>query len=979
MKIIGVVLCLVIPYFAFTQQVSILSTGDWYKIGVNESGIYKLTYENLQSFGVDVDQINPQKLALFGNPAGMLSEALEDDYLTDLQPMSIKVVGEEDGVFDPQDYVLFYGQSPGVWQYDEQSNLYHHTTNIYSQKTYYFLTLDEQNGKRISVEQSTELEPTAVPLTYDLLISHELELINPGKTGKVWLGEDFSQSDTIRFFPETENTVSSDVNYLNVNFAANCTEESHIKILINGNLYKTLSVPITLQAYLHYKTIQFDSVFSAGGGPTEIAFVYDRPNDSARAWIDHFELQMKMNKVMAGNQMPFRTSENTGVGSVTEFSLNYDSPENLSIWNITNPVDVKEIALTLSLNQVQFRLTTDTMQEFHAFDNSTYFNAEFVGQIENQNLHQLTPPDYLIITTDLFLDATQQLEAFHNNSGSLTTTTVTVDKIYNEFSSGAQDITAIRNFVRDLRLRSGSENKPAYLLLFGDASYDYLNRVENNTNFVPTYQSAESANSVSSYASDHYFGLNSMTGSGSTQLAVGRVPVSTLQEANMVVNKAVHYNSPESFGSWKNEWLFLADDGDNNLHLDVTESFVQINETNSPVVNNSKVYSDFFDLVQTNDGPRYPEVNEILTSKMNEGVFYVNYTGHGGVDYLAHEQILSQIDIDNWTNIGNLPLWVISSGEVAYYDNPEKVSIGEKVYLNAEGGAMALIASSRATYASANLIINTAIIETLANQELQPALRFGDLLMQASSNTQLYKWNLLGDPAQKILFPEFNVATTTINGIDIGEFSDTLMPGSPVVLQGQIVSRADGGLQNEFAGTVMLSVLAPSFVRSTLGNQGNSNVVDVIVQDSVLVKGVANVENGKFEMGVTLPAQPWDGYGLLKFSWYADNGETDANGYLNQCFFGGTPSSIAAMDMFLDEIKVYPTVFDDFLNIDIPPMNNQAVEVHVYNELGIKIYASNIRIHDKQERLYLPGLEPGLYILQLKTTQDSRNIKVLKQ
>jgi hypothetical protein len=967
-----------IPLFALAQQNSVFSSGDWHKISVEESGIYKLSYNDLQSFGIDVGNIDPQNLSLYGNPAGMLSESMEDPYFTDLQQMAIKVFGEEDGVFNVDDYVLFYGQSPDVWKFDEEDSEFHFVKNIYSEKTHYFLNVGEESGLRIQPEESTTLDPTATPLYYDLLISHEMELVNPGKSGKIWLGEDFVESNIMSFNLNTNNTILSNDNKFNVVLAAKNSEAQTMEIQINGESFKNLKIPTSPSYSWDYRFARFDSLCTAGGENTELTFIYTQPNDSAKAWIDRFELRMKMNKSLFGNQMPFRCIENVGSGEITHFTLESDSPENVIVWNISDPLSVKQETLTLESNQLSFRLPTESLKEFIAFDGESYLSAEFVEELENQNLHNINPPDFLIVTHPDFVDAANQLAAFHSFEDNMQTLVASVDDIYNEFSSGSQDITAIRNFVKYLREKSGSDNKPEYLLLFGDASYDYLNRVENNTNFVPTFESLESAGLTTSYASDQYFGLNSMEDQGENQVSVGRIPVKTIYEANFAVNKIESYSSSASLGNWKNEMMFIADDGDNNLHLKTSEDLVQEADTNRPVMNFTKCYFDFFELIQTENGPRYPEVNENITSKTNDGVFYVNYTGHGSEEGLAFEKVLLKDDLNSWTNTNKLPLWVIASCAVGYFDNPEFGSIGEEIYLKENGGAIALIANSRMSFAAANSVLNKGIIEKFTNQSLQNDLRFGDLLKPELFSVNFLIWNLFGDPALKIKLPEFNVNTTTINGILADDYSDSISPGTSLLLNGQIVNKDDANLQSNFNGNIYLKVFAPQQIRQTLANNEGSFVTDVVVQDSILVEGTAIVVNGEFEISVNLPEEYWEGYGNLKMSYYAENGETDANGFYNEIRYGGEPNAIDENDKILDLVMVFPTVFSDNINVEIPSMENKIVTYRIYNSMGAEVYSVKSSTSIRTQKIIIPSLAKGMYVLNMDTGIESRNFKIFK-
>ncbi|MCF6171541.1 MAG: type IX secretion system sortase PorU [Bacteroidales bacterium] len=982
MKKLAVLVFSLLPFISFSQQNSVLSSGDWYKLAVEETGVYKITYNNLQTYGIDVDNIDPRNLAIYGKPSGMLPELLEEPHYTDLQPMAIQVIGEEDGVFDPDDYILFYGQGPVIWKYDADFNLFRHEVNLYTEQTNYFLTVSDEAGKRIQIQQNETLPPNKIIDTLELLIYHENEWVNPGKTGKIWLGELFEEDPGHDFnFNLEDYSVYPDGHQFYTRLAAQSLDTNFFSIALNTTVFDSIFMPrvSNQNRYQLYKSSNFESNFNFSGNTLTVAYSYVSVADTARAWLDYFEMILKTKPVFAGNQMPFRSVQNIGEGNVSLYVLSSAQAGEIVIWNVTDPVNVSHLELNTETDSVWFKIKNDSLLEFYAFNGNTFESPEFVGQVENQNLHAFESPDLLIVSHPDFLSQAHQLALFHQEEDGMSVGTFTPAQIYNEFSSGVQDVTAIRNFVRYLWEQS-DEEKPKYVLLFGDASYDYLNRVENNSNFVPTFETQASSNSIFSYAADDFFGLKNMTGNGNvkSRLAVGRIPVSTVEDANNILNKIQTYNSNNALGPWLNDMMFIGDDGDGNLHLKDVESLSKVVDTASPVMNISKCYLDFFELMQTEDGPRYPEANSTITNKMSDGVFYVSYAGHGGKEQLAHERILSVDDLSNWTNKEKLPLWVIGSGDVAYYDDPGYTSLGESVFLKDEAGAIAVLGSARATYASANLAYTLAVIKKLTDQSLQNELRFGDLMMGSTGGTSDSKWTLLGDPALKIHFPKYNVNTTSLNGIAIAEFSDTIPPGSYLAFQGEILSKDEGILQAGFNGTVYLKVFAPFYIRTTRANQEGSFVQDIEVQDSILTEGTATIENGVFEITVKLPTNYFEGFGNLKLSWYAENGETDANGYYNQLWFGGEPDAIAEGDEFLDQIKVYPTVFSNQLNIELPENTNKKVVYRIYNTVGVEVFSANSTAGRGTESIRIPGLAKGMYILNIDVADNSRNFKVFR-
>ena len=225
MKKLAFIVLLLIPIFTFPQQSSVLSNGDWYKIAINETGVYRISYNDLETFGIDVTATDPKKISIYGNPQGMLPESLDEPYYTDLQPIAIKVIGEDDGSFDPDDQILFYGQSPDVWDFDYETGNFNFIKNIYSLKSFYFLTIGNGDGLRVQVEQDSHLDDTFIAEYYNKPVHHELDLVNPTKFGRNWLGESFEDADSISIQLNTENTLFTNENKFRISLAANCTED----------------------------------------------------------------------------------------------------------------------------------------------------------------------------------------------------------------------------------------------------------------------------------------------------------------------------------------------------------------------------------------------------------------------------------------------------------------------------------------------------------------------------------------------------------------------------------------------------------------------------------------------------------------------------------------------------------------------------------------------------------------------------------
>ncbi|MBI4645166.1 MAG: hypothetical protein HY738_00895, partial [Bacteroidia bacterium] len=336
------------------------------------------------------------------------------------------------------------------------------------------------------------------------------------------------------------------------------------------------------------------------------------------------------------------------------------------IWEITDPRNVKLVQTSFYNNTITFSLESDSLREFIAFDGSSFLTPEFVGEVANQNLHGLTPPELIIVSHPTFLSYANQLADFHRNNDAMDVFVVIPDLIYNEFSSGTPDVSAIRNFVKMFYdIATNDSEIPKYLLLFGDGSYDNKSAATNNTNFILTYQSSNSIKPTNSFVTDDYFGILDDSGTisnGDLDIGVGRLPVKSTTEAQNMVNKIIHYSlSSECFGDWRNIVCFIGDDEDGNAHMGDANTLARYVENNYPVYNIEKIYLDSYMQVSTPGGQRYPDVNAAIDNRIHKGALVVNYTGHGGETGLAHEAVVDISQINSWDNYNHLPLFMTAT------------------------------------------------------------------------------------------------------------------------------------------------------------------------------------------------------------------------------------------------------------------------------------------------------------------------------
>ena len=223
--------------------------------------------------------------------------------------------------------------------------------------------------------------------------------------------------------------------------------------------------------------------------------------------MDYLTVIARRNLIYNGTQFQFRDLQSVGAGNTTQFNIT-TTTTNLFVWDVTNKRSPKEMLGSFSSSQFSFKQATDSLREFIVFSSTNLLSPSAVGIVQNQNIHGFANKDYVIVTHPNFLSQAERLAALHEANGT-STHVVTTEQVYNEFSCGTQDATAIRRMMKMFYDRAGliDSLKPKYLLLFGDVTYDPKNRVGDNNYFVPSFQVVNSENHISALITDDYFGL----------------------------------------------------------------------------------------------------------------------------------------------------------------------------------------------------------------------------------------------------------------------------------------------------------------------------------------------------------------------------------------------------------------------------------------------------------------------------------------
>lgn len=959
-----------------TGQNSVLASGNWYKISVQKTGVHRITYDDLLSYGINPGVINPKYIRIYGNGNGMLPEPVDSYCYDDLQEIAIYVFGEEDEVFDPGDYVLFYGEGSTEWVADEFTGCFEHLSNIYSDRTIYFINADLGLGKRIQEQYSTAVPFNYTSNSFNDYWVHEEEFENLMHSGREWFGESFDTVAQYSFQAEIPLTDSIAVLFA-TRVAARSTVASNVDVNINDKWFLNLSVASAPPNSTVYARDKKDTLlFTTSDTIFNITFTYDQPNDSSIAWLDYFTLNVRRNLAFQTGQMNYRDWMSSGSGTVTKFKLEHPTG-NAWVWNITDPLNPLHVNHDYSGGYIEYNLETESLLEFTVFDGSEFFTPEFEGETDNQNLHGHEPVDLLIVAKDEFVAAAQQLADFRLSNDGISAWVVTPGQIYNEFSSGSQDVMAIRNFVKLIHQNTGGQ-QPEFLLLFGDGSYNYRDTTTGNSNLVPVWQSPQSLNWANSYCTDDLYVI--FNNDNLLDIAVGRLPVRTVEEAEVMVQKLVEYGSNEdAYGSWRNEFCLVADDEDGNLHLECTENVAGIAETEAADFNLVKIYLDAYPQVTIGGEDFYPGVNEALTNKINDGVSIINFVGHGWYKTLAHEQIFTADDVQGLTN-STYPFLYASTGDFGRFDDPEIYSLMDKALFLPGKGMIAVISPSRSTYAGINSQLQEAFYSTLFEN---PALALGKAFAEGKNNivaTEIKRRSFLfSDPALRIATPMFNVVTEMINGQDVNLPLDTVHPGEQVVVSG-IITDWEGNPATGFNGLLHVKVYERIDTAYTHANDPNSYSVPFETRDSVLLEVETQVVNGTFEAEFSLPSFMFLYFGTLKISYYAEDFPEDATGHFSDLVVGGLTGLGKVSDPEDQFLTIFPTLISGEMHYRV---NRDVRELTLgfYDPAGNRVM-TNTGDDLSSGELYsldLSSLPSGFYIVKAEAGEYLQFQKIIRK
>jgi hypothetical protein len=898
-----------------------LSSGLWFRVAVTSDGIYRIDYTRLKQLGLN----NPSNTRIFGNNFGQLSYYNDDPKPDDLNELSVYFSTGSDGIFNEGDFLLFFARGTDRWIYNPTTKAYDYNHHNYSDTAYYFITSGTTPGKKTETASEISQPVTNTSSESDALFVHEIDDENIIKSGREW----YQKISSVHIDPGFTDLLTNEYVKYNLRVAARAANPTIFSLYESSALKKNIQVAgVNL---FDYTGTYFQITDSTGQIlPSSKSPVYDikflaNGQQGATGWLDMITLQGRKSNTFTGQQVQYTDSRALGTGMITGYSIRSNVNDAL-LWDITDPVNVKQINYTRNGENITFKSYSDTLKTFILFSPAGAMVPVIKSKpVPNQNLHTSAPADMIIITHPLFSSYSEKLADIHFNRENLISLIVTPEQIYNEYSGGIPDICAIRNFLRMKYLKQKGTSHPLkYVLLFGDGSYENKTLPPGNPNFIPTYQSENSNVYVSSFTSDDFYGLlddGEGEADGTEDVGIGRLPVSDTVQAGIVLSKIKRYLDPVNNGDWKNVICLTADDEDGNTHMSDAEGLASVLKDSVPVYNIDKIYLDAFKQTTSVNGQTYPDVDKAINDRINSGCLIFNYTGHGNENGLAAERVVKPEYINEWKNGGKLPLFITATCEFSRFDDIEinlatkemtnKISGGEMVLLNKDGGGIGLMSTTRVVYSAPNYILNKNIFAcAFSKDKTGNPLSFGDIIRIAKNNSgsgpNKRNFTLLGDPALKLAYPYYgNVITDSVNGVSVNDKIDTLKALSLITVSGHIED-PHGQLMNSFNSIVSPIVYDKPAKIKTLANDGGQGMTFNLT-NSILFSGKTMAKNGRFTFSFMVPRDIDYSFGKGKISYYANNEKEDMNGSFGDITVGGFSNSLLndtagpVIDLYLND------------------------------------------------------------------------------
>ena len=848
----------------------------------------------------------------------------------DVQEVAVVREGGEDGVWDAGDRLLFYGRGPVTWVQNALTGRWEHALHAYSDSAYYFLDTGRGEGAAEGVQMGVggSFDGPIVD-TVDRFVDvqfHELELNSPNRSGRQWFGEDFGTVTERAFTFPVPHATEAD-GRVTVQVAAQSMGTGSTFGVTAG----AVSVSLAPAATTASSTSNVANLASGNGeGPcvvgsgtssrVEVGVQFTSGSAGAIGWLDHVRVEQERLLRWVPGGMQWWGPAEAVVDAGRAFVLDGVAGSFGGVWDVTDPampvaMEVEEVA---GEEAVTWSVQADGPRRFVAFAAGGLPAPKYLGLVEPVNLHALEDVDLVVVTVPAYAAVAERLAAGRADEG-LRVAVVDQGEVFDCFSSGNPDPTALKMLMLMLmdKAEGDSVRMPKYLQLVGDGTFENRGNVLDGSHII-TYQSANSVSPTSSYVSDDYFGfLAPEAGEGigdKLAIGVGRIPARSVEELEGFMAKLEAYartgaptpdgscadESAGSAGPWRNSIVLVSDDRDGSggptelVHMLNSDEHAETMRVSHNAYDVSKIYLDAYPQLSTPGGERYPDATDAIKRAVESGALVVNYIGHGGERGWAHERVLNSTTIREWSNSPRLPLFLTATCELARYDDPDVETAGDDMLLNPDGGALAMLTTTRVVFSGSNQQLNRAFYACAFGDTPERPLRLGDIARitkndpQVSNSSNKRNFSLLGDASMRLNYPEAQVVFT--------ELPDTLRALEVAEVRG-FIADAQGDTLHGFNGFVYPRVFDKRATVPTLDNDGSGTSYAFTVFRDVLHRGVASVEDGVFAFSFAVPRDIDYAFGAGRISAYAaSDAGVDAHGATEALIVGGVAADFVPDD-----------------------------------------------------------------------------------
>jgi hypothetical protein len=696
-----------------------------YKVGVQEEGMHRISAQDLTGAGIAPNEIDPELISMYYRG----------------KEIRIDVIGGDDGVFDPQDYIEFYGKV---------------LDSRYSATNVYWLTFEGDPGLRMKTRPA--YAAGIIPTKFMSKVHEEtdelywMDIPDVGYVDDHWFYFDMIWAPDVLDFPIELSSLSQEaqdatltVCLQGVSYGFDQTDH-HVAVSVNGN-------PVSdqlwdgNQEYIFDANVPYDYLVDGAN-----IITLDAPGDTGVEFdsilVNWFEMSYPRKFTANNNELKFTHESEAGLVAYEASGFATDDVYAYIVTKAKKPkhIGLVDVVLDGSTYKATFHdnFTKSNTKDYLVLEASAFKSPISVEQDQSSDLfNPQNQADYIIITHEDFYSAVGSLAA-HRTAQGLNVVTVNIQDIYDEFNGGIFSPEAIKTFLQ-YAYSEWQNPKPAYVLFVGDGTYDYQDlEWWDVKNYVPTHM-VHSLN-FGETGSDNWFVCLDGEDDILPDMFVGRLPVYDVAQAQEMVNKIISYETAP-LGDWRKDVTLIADNID-GIFVDIAESLT--NYLPPDVVPN-KIYLDDY------ASPAVCKTD--IISALNNGALITNYTGHSSVVRWAHENIFEIANIASLTNIDRLsfiPMMTCGSG---YFVFPSGIfnCLAEEMLFATNGGAVATLAPGGISYPGIQQFLNQGLFESIfveGNYVIGPSTTQAKLKVFENAGiggrNVIESFNLLGDPALEL-------------------------------------------------------------------------------------------------------------------------------------------------------------------------------------------------------------------------------------